>query len=324
MTRTLALAAVALAALAHPAHAQLSVGTLYAEGLSRPAGFFPYAFTWPLDTGVWACDDTGVLPFAQAANGAAYLDRSHFAAPVASPGQPSVDSARQFVYLPEAISKSRGVWRATRDTNLDPSGRPILVGIIAQGKGLGGNRPTATALGPDGKLYVGFLKNGNIQRIVAPEAGFTQSVEAVGRSFKGGQVFGLAFVGNTLYLAGKDGFQAMASPTAATGGASASLVPGLPARLQGRACHGIVSDGVDYVYFECDGAIWRFSTQRRTVDLLANAGRLPDGSQIPFSFNGGSTAGLMLDPDGSLWVGTDPGTGANFQGRVWKVALPTP
>jgi hypothetical protein len=34
--------------------------------------------------------------------------------------------------------------------------------------GLAGNNPTSIALGPDGNLYVGFLKNGNVVRITNP------------------------------------------------------------------------------------------------------------------------------------------------------------
>src|SRR5215831_7603473 len=45
---------------------------------------------------------------------------------------------------------------------IDPvSGQLSWGGPIAPNAGLGGNQPTAIALGPDGNLYVGFLKNGN-------------------------------------------------------------------------------------------------------------------------------------------------------------------
>ena len=36
---------------------------------------------------------------------------------------------------------------------------------IATTAGLTGDNPTAVALGPDGNVYVGFLKNGDVKRI---------------------------------------------------------------------------------------------------------------------------------------------------------------
>lgn len=49
--------------------------------------------------------------------------------------------------------------------------------------------PTSTALGPDGKLYVGFLKNGNINQIANPgvvnPTPQNQTVESVGTSPNG-------------------------------------------------------------------------------------------------------------------------------------------
>jgi hypothetical protein len=56
--------------------------------------------------------------------------------------------------------------------------------------GLAGNSPTSIALGPDGNLYVGFLKNGNVVRTVNPnvlpfnDPLKTQVVQAVGTAPK--------------------------------------------------------------------------------------------------------------------------------------------
>ena len=72
------------------------------------------------------------------------------------------------VYITQAVvdttvtpSSSRGVLR----TAIDPT-TGALVGpsaYIATTAGLDGNQPTAAALGPDGNLYVGFLKSGDIK-----------------------------------------------------------------------------------------------------------------------------------------------------------------
>ena len=68
--------------------------------------------------------------------------------------------------------------------------------------------PTSIALGPDGNLYVGFLKNGNVVRIVNPTAlkiDPTQIVQSVGTAPNGRPIRSLAFVGPDLYLASADG-----------------------------------------------------------------------------------------------------------------------
>lgn len=154
----------------------------------------------------------------------------------------------------------------------------------------------------------------------SPETGWTQPVETVGKSARGGRVFALAFVGDTLFLAGKDGLQYIPNASTAAGRAQAQFVPGLPAGLLGKPCHGLASDGVDSLYFECDSAIWRYSVGRGTTDLYVRSGQLADGSEYRFQFNGGSTAALMLDDQGGLWVGTDPGDGTAGNGRAWHVA----
>ncbi len=79
-----------------------------------------------------------------------------------SPGQPSFDPIRNLVYVPDNSAKSAGVVRLDWDPVTES-----FVGdtMLASTAGLAGNRPTASALGPDGKLYVGFLKNGSVVRV---------------------------------------------------------------------------------------------------------------------------------------------------------------
>jgi hypothetical protein len=73
---------------------------------------------------------------------------------------------------------------------------------VAPFAGLAGDLPTSTALGPDGKLYVGFLKSGNIKRVVNPSAinptSANQSVESVGGSPNGRPILSMAFLGAQL------------------------------------------------------------------------------------------------------------------------------
>ena len=76
-----------------------------------------------------------------------------------------------------------GIWRL----RIDPLFGLEPVNQLAPKAGLPGNLPTSIALGPDGNLYVGFLKNGNVVRIVNPTANLddpaqapTQIVQSVG------------------------------------------------------------------------------------------------------------------------------------------------
>jgi hypothetical protein len=87
---------------------------------------------------------------------------------------------------------------------------------------LAGNNPTSIALGPDGNLYVGFLKNGNVVRITNPtvlpfnDPLKTQVVQSVGTAPNGRPVRSLTFVGANLYLGTPDGLSVIKNATAST------------------------------------------------------------------------------------------------------------
>ena len=97
---------------------------------------------------------------------------------------------------------------------------------IASTAGLAGDNPTALALGPDGNLYVGFLKNGNVKRIVGPATGTIQAVQSVGGTPNGRPMRAMAFVGPDLYLAGTDSLSVIrnAINTTCPGGCNAQPV----------------------------------------------------------------------------------------------------
>jgi hypothetical protein len=80
---------------------------------------------------------------------------------------------------------------------------------VAQRFGLGGDQTTATALGADGKLYIGFLRNGNIERITNPSienpTSQTQMVESVESTPNGRSMRAMAFLGADLYVATDQG-----------------------------------------------------------------------------------------------------------------------
>jgi hypothetical protein len=137
-----------------------------------------------------------------------------------------------FAYITQAMvdtkntpSTARGVLRTVLDPNTGAFVGPSS--YIATTAGLDGNQPTAAVLGPDGSLYVGFLKNGNVKRIINPGSGTTQVVESVGNTPQGHPARAFAFVGNDLYIASVDAFSVIhnATSSSCTGGCNATLFP---------------------------------------------------------------------------------------------------
>jgi hypothetical protein len=97
-----------------------------------------------------------------------------------------------------------GVWLVSFQSQFGNFSPLAGVSQVAPNAGLAGDLPTSTALGPDGKLYVGFLKNGNIKRIVNPgvinPTPQSQTVESVGASPNGRSILSMAFLGADLYI----------------------------------------------------------------------------------------------------------------------------
>jgi hypothetical protein len=211
-------------------------------------------------------------------------------------------------------ANSQGVWRLTFDPASETVGGPVL---LANGAGgLAGNRATATALGPDGALYVGFIRNGNIVRVSNP-SGAAQTVQAIGKTSDGRGVSALAFAGQDLYLAQGGAVTRIAAATACvscTAGASA---------IAATAPTALASDGINTIYIADTppgGAtnVLRYTISTNTQIIYANTGVLPNLTTVPFQF----ATGLALDPTNNLFVGDDPTAGAQIlQGHVWKVVF---
>ena len=219
-----------------------------------------------------------------------------------------------------------GVWRLT----VDPIGGFVQPSAqLAPNAGLAGNQPTSIALGPDGNLYIGFLKNGNIVRLVNPtvdpsdpNVGKTQIVQAVGTSPNGRPVRSVAFVGADLYLGTVDGLSVIKSATSAQCQGGCNGVP-VQDGFAGAAHVGLTSDRISKLYESINGnGVWRFDVTSQTTTLIATGGVNPvTGTQTTFAFVAGHSNLLQLDQQGNLWIGDDSSDGTfNFSGRIWYLS----
>jgi streptogramin lyase len=313
----------------HAATGQLQAAGVFAAGIfDNSNGFNPrYAgISAPhgglmLDSHFWVCDDLDnviKLTFDPevgiAEPHSTALDWTNDVLNIANSGQPAFDASRNLIYVPSSQNRYGGVYRSvfTAGKDGDSFGPPVL---LAASAGLSGPRPSSVVLGPDGQLYVGFLGTGDVRRINNPTA-FTQTVQTIGKSSKGGRVFGLAFVGNDLYLAEKDGLSVIRNATSCNSGCQATVLPNST-----RDDHtGIATDGIDTIYVAASNAILRYTISTQTQVLFANSGQLPDGTIVPFAIPSGQTTAVVLDPLGNLWVGDDITGGlTRFNGRLWLI-----
>ena len=200
---------------------------------------------------------------------------------------------------------------------------------IATTAGLDGDQPTGAALGPDGNLYVVFLKSGNVKRVIGPASGTTQVVQSVGGTPNGHPGRALAFVGSDLWIGSIDALSVIHNATSPTcqGGCNAVTVnDGFP----GVAHTGLAYDGAGGLYFAVAGnplipgssQVWRLSMLTGLYTFIAQGGADRNGGNASnFSFVAGKTNLLALDPGGNLWIGDDTTNAtAVGGGRLWTIS----
>jgi hypothetical protein len=218
-----------------------------------------------------------------------------------------------------------GVWRI----DVDPLTGFVTPGArLAPNLGLQGNQPTSLALGPDGNLYIGFLKNGNIVRLLNPlvdpndpVASKTQIVQSVGTAPNGRPVRSVAFVGPDLYLGTTDGLSVIKNAIAPQCLGGCNGVP-VADGFAGTAHVGLTSSGANTLYIAINGSgVWRYTIATQTTTLVATGGVDGTGTVATFTFVGGHSNLLQLDGQGNLWIGDDISDGLrNFNGRIWYLS----
>jgi hypothetical protein len=232
------------------------------------------------------------------------------------------------VYITQGVlanntpSSVQGILRVTVDpaTGL-PTGSAV---VIASNSGLGGNQPTAIALGPDGNLYFGNLKNGDIKRILNPAVGNTQVVQSVGKTPNGRPVRSLAFFGNDLYIGSSDTLSRIGGATQATcqGGCNAAA---LADGFAGQPHVGLAADSTG-IYFAVAGSV----NQVWHVTPMVGGDAFAEVSAGGVDGNGNNAGGFafvsakcnlfQLDPSGNLWIGDDTSNGTvPGNGRIWTI-----
>ena len=216
------------------------------------------------------------------------------------------------------------MWRIS----VSPEGFAQLAQLLAPKFGLAGNLPTSIALGPDGNLYVGFLKNGNVVRIVNPTASNadpTQVVQSVGAAPNGRPIRSLAFVGPDLYLGSVDGLAVIKNAVSSTcqGGCSGIRISD---GFGGIEHVGLTTDGINRLYVAINGqGVFRYTISSGLMQLVSTGGSDPNtGAALRFAFVGGHSNLITLDRLGNLWIGDDTSDGnANFSGRLWYISSGT-
>ncbi len=241
-------------------------------------------------------------------------------------------AANGTVYITQAVvdttvtpSTNRGVLRTVIDPSTGAQVGPSA--YIATTAGLDGNQPTAAALGPDGNLYVGFLKSGDVKKIVNPGSGTTQVVQKIGSTPSGHAARAFAFVGNDLYIASIDAFSVIKNATSSgcTGGCNAAVISD---GFSGAVHTGVTSDGSGTVYFSVAGTfsggsqVWRYVPSTQLYTFVSQMGADRNGANASnFSFVPAKTNLLALDSNGTLWIGDDPSNAtATGAGRLWTIS----
>lgn len=217
-----------------------------------------------------------------------------------------------------------GVWRLIIPTS--SLGNWGFGNLLAPNAGLAGNQPTAVALGPDGDLYVGFLKNGDIIRITNPQlpiSNSTQVAQKIGTTPNGRPVRALAFVGQDLYIATSQNLAVIQNATAATCTGGCNATP-LADGFGGLEHVGLATDGINRIYVGVVGAgVIRYTIKAVASTTVVSTSGLSPATQalMPYSFVAGHTNLIYLDRLGNLWIGdAASGSTAVNSGRLWYIS----
>ncbi|HET9283235.1 MAG TPA: fibronectin type III domain-containing protein [Candidatus Angelobacter sp.] len=199
----------------------------------------------------------------------------------------------------------------------------------ANGCGLSGNFPWSISLGPDGNLYVGFRKNGNVIRVLAPQSASVPcaNMQVMGQGFDHKITKSLAWIGHDLWGEDVVGLWRI-------GNADQCFTPvnNFTPCQASALFRAVVPNGfsmvTDQAYPATNGNnLYTFDATGTTIDLLTGlAGTNPI---VTLDYSVSILTGLTITIDNAnpanqiLYLGADPGvdTGIVGTGTVIKVTL---
>jgi hypothetical protein len=230
-----------------------------------------------------------------------------------SPGQAAFDPARNLVYLPDTVTagNNQGIQRLT----FDPATETITGAVpIINDPAFLALQSSSLTFGPDGKVYIGFVRTPLISRIANPH-GPTPTLEPVGTEPGGLAVTQLAFVNNDLFIAGSSNLGRINNAAACTGTCPATAVVG----AQIATPFALAYDGSRFLYVGTGDTVWRFNPTTGIAEVYSNLGNTtvpPVPPDVPYATFGA----LALDPAGALFGTDDPSGVANpLVARLWEI-----
>ena len=343
---TMMLIGASSAALAQQTSSQFVTGLATPQGglvLSgtavNPATGNPFRHLWTADAvnGLCRIDPDVDTPAAQTINHATCV--STVAGAAFNAGQLTFDPASNTIYAVDGGGKL-GIIVLHLLPGADGEGQvdQANTSILAPGCSIATNRPNATSLGPDGNLYIGFTRSGNIMRVNSPTTNpvpcgnVQQAVIATGDRLTNQ----MAWIGHTLFInLSKSTTKVDGADNCLTPSANTVCTPGfLGIPFLGATPTTMVSDqpsglsNGDDIYFG-DG----LSTVSAITGITLNAIGLPNltaptqvgGANAFFS----GVAALALDAsdpaNNVVYVADDPTPGAvTPTGRWWQVLSAPP
>jgi hypothetical protein len=284
-------------------------------GQTAPAGMVMIdGHLWVADHVQGLCRLDRVPDAASSAQWAVDADTCDPLGRIGSPGQPTYDGRGNFIYVPDNSHKSPGVWRLKYDPSNQTISSPVL---MAPAQGLAGLGITATALGPDGKLYIGGLNDAWIRRITNPGGDpRSQNVELVAQTTDGRGINGsIAFSGSNLYLPENRGLSVIENAS----GRGACMVGGTcPATIvpldNVASVNSVASNGSGAVYVAslplAPGAarggrggapaaisILRLNAGSTSAEVFETQGQVPSGNLSEYCFTGPDPEQCTRMPD---------------------------
>jgi uncharacterized repeat protein (TIGR01451 family) len=200
----------------------------------------------------------------------------------------------------------------------------------ANGCGLSNNFPWSISLGPDGDLYVGFRKNGNVVRVLAPQSASVPcaNMQVMGHGFDQKITKALAWIGHDLWGQDVVGLWRIANADQCFTPANNFTPCAGTALFRAQVPNGF-SMATDQAYPATNGNnLYSFDATGTSIALISGLATGTDLS-INTTYASGILTGLTMTIDNSdparqiLYLGADPGVdaaGVGPTGTVIKVA----